>query len=85
MQTSQNDQEQRRRQQGAASSMNTGRKQQNPKARNDSEESLGDQIIEEVDDALGISNRLLGCSLWLLTLPFRLIGKLIGFVMDIFD
>jgi hypothetical protein len=82
MQTSQNDQGQRRRQQGSAPPMSAGRKQTSPRVNNDSE---GIDMVEEIDDALGISNRLIGCSFWLLTLPFRFAGKIIGFIMDIFD
>ena len=45
-------------------------------------ETLGDQIVDEVDDALGCSNRLIGCSFWLLTLPFRVVWKVIQAVTD---
>jgi hypothetical protein len=45
-------------------------------------DSFKDVVLDEVDDALGITNRLLGCSWWLLTLPFRLIWKVIEAVTD---
>lgn len=48
----------------------------------DDTESLGDDIVEAVDDTLGISNRLIGCSIWLFLLPFRIIWKIIVFLTD---
>lgn len=50
--------------------------------KNDQTGSLREDIIEEVDDALGITDRLLGCSWWMLTLPFRLVWKVIQAVTD---
>ena len=40
-------------------------------------ETFKDQVVDEVDDALGCSNRLIGCSISLATLPFRLVWKVI--------
>jgi hypothetical protein len=45
-------------------------------------ETFKDQVLEEVDDALGCSNRLIGCSLSLVTLPFRLVWRVIQAVTD---
>jgi hypothetical protein len=47
-------------------------------------ESVREQIVDEVGDALGIADRLFGCSFWLLTLPFRVVWKVIRFVSDAF-
>jgi hypothetical protein len=49
------------------------------------DESVKEEIIEEIDDALGISNRIMGCGWSLITLPFRFIGKIFGFIGDLFD
>ena len=49
------------------------------------DESVGEEILDEIDDALGISNRVFGCGWWLLTLPIRMISKIFGFIGDIFD
>ncbi|MBE2184694.1 MAG: hypothetical protein IAE89_14790 [Anaerolineae bacterium] len=46
------------------------------------EPSVKADIADEIDDALGISDKLLGCSWWLLTLPFRLIWNLIEGIFD---
>jgi len=49
------------------------------------DESIGESILEEIDEGLGISSGLSGCAWSLLMLPFRIIGKIIGFVGDLFD
>jgi|GEM_PF-3543836 hypothetical protein len=46
--------------------------------------SIQEEVIDAVDDTFGISNRLLGCAWWSITLPFRLIGKVFEFVLDLF-
>lgn len=45
-------------------------------------ETIAEQVLWEVDDALGCSNRLFGCVLSLITLPFRLVWNVIEAVMD---
>lgn len=45
-------------------------------------ETFKDQVLEEVDDAMGCSERLIGCSISLVTLPFRLVWKVIEAVTD---
>ncbi len=48
----------------------------------DADVSIVEGIADEIDDALGISDKLIGCSWWLLTLPFRLIWNLIEGIFD---
>ncbi len=58
-----------------------------PRKRRNTEEdqSVKEDVLEEIDDAFGISNRLLGCGWWLILLPVRLIAKIFGFIGDLFD
>lgn len=45
-------------------------------------ESVGDVLLDELDEGLGITERAIGCSWWLFTLPFRLVWKIIGSFFD---
>jgi hypothetical protein len=46
--------------------------------------SVQEEVIDAVDDTFGISNRLLGCAWWSITLPFRMIGKIFDVIGDLF-
>ena len=48
-----------------------------PSNRSAEQATVGDEIVDMVDDTFGISNRLIGCSLSLVTLPFRLLWRVI--------
>jgi hypothetical protein len=48
------------------------------------DESVGQAILDEVDDAFGISDKAFGCARTLLFLPFRIIWKLIDWITDLF-
>ncbi|KXK23618.1 MAG: hypothetical protein UZ15_CFX003000567 [Chloroflexi bacterium OLB15] len=46
------------------------------------EPSVKADIVDEIDDALGISDRMFGCGWSLLTLPFRLVWSVIEGIFD---
>jgi hypothetical protein len=56
-----------------------------PKRRQvEEDESVGEAILEEIDDSLGISEKAFGCAKTLLFLPFRIVWKLIDWMTDLF-
>lgn len=59
--------------------------QQGRRRHTEEDESLGESILEEIDEGFDVSGRLLGCVWSLLTLPIRFIGKIFGFIGDLFD
>jgi hypothetical protein len=42
------------------------------------DESLSEEVLDEIDEGLGCSERLLGCGWSLIRLPFRLVWKVIS-------
>lgn len=59
--------------------------QQRRRKHQEEDESLGETILDEIDEGLGISSGLLGCAWSILMLPIRFIGKIFGFIGDLFD
>lgn len=71
---------------GSSGSLSQSRQSASPRRRRRTEEdeSVGDLLIDEIDETFNISGRLLGCAWTLISLPFRFIGRLFGFLDDLF-
>ncbi len=52
------------------------------KKRNEEDDSLAESVLDELDEGLGCSNRLLGCAWQLITLLPRLVWKVISEIFD---
>lgn len=54
------------------------------RAHTEEDETVGEAILGEVDDAFGVTDKATGCIWALVKLPFRLVWKLIDVITDIF-
>ena len=50
--------------------------------KDDEGETLGDLVLDTLTDGFDVPQRMLGCAWWSMTLPFRLLGKIIGIFFD---
>jgi hypothetical protein len=59
---------------------------QQPRKRRHTEEdeTVGEAILDEVDDAFGLAEKATGCIWALIKLPFRIVWKLIDAITDLF-
>lgn len=48
------------------------------------DESLGETLLDEADDAFDLSGKVVGCVWWMSRLPFRIVWKLVDAITDLF-
>jgi hypothetical protein len=58
--------------------------QQKRKRQTEEDESVGEALLDEIDDSLGLTAKAAGCIWALIRLPFRIIWKLIDAITDLF-